>query len=182
MKKVICFITTCIVSFLLVMPSVSATDTVNVYLFRGEGCPHCEDEMEFLDSIQKDYPYMHVIKYEIWENPDNAALADKVKARIDSSSKGVPFLVIGDKSFTGFDESRKTDIRRALEYYETEKAPDIVADVLNGIPEKEKKKIEKTENPVKDESIDWENVAVGGIVVLGLIFIVYLYYNTKIRK
>lgn len=177
-------IVTLFLAMLLALPMqvVKATDKVNVYLFHGNGCPHCASEIEFLESIQSDYPYMNLIKYEIWENEENEALAEQVKQRIESSSRGVPFLVIGDKSFTGFSEDRKRDIRRALEYYETEEAPDIVSDILAGIPAEKKEKL-KAEAPVEvKKETDWENIVVIGVVIVGMIFIIYLYYNTKIRK
>ena len=93
---------------MLGISQVKATDTVNVYLFSGSTCSFCAAEREFLQKIQSDYPYMHVIEYEVWEHPDNAKLHEKVKERLNSSSQGVPFLVIGDKSFTGYDEARET--------------------------------------------------------------------------
>ena len=94
----------------------------------------------------------------------------------------MPFIVIGDKSFTGFDESRKNDIRRALEYYEMEECPDIVQDVINGVPKKEKEKYESIELEEPKKEIDWENIAIGGIIIVAMCFVVYLYYNTKIRR
>lgn len=173
----------CVLCSMLGMNHVKATDTVNVYLFSGSTCSFCAAEREFLQKIQSDYPYMHVIEYEVWEHPDNAKLHEKVKERLNSSSQGVPFLVIGDKSFTGYDEARETDIRRALEYYETEEAPDIVADVINGVPEKEKESYESKElvEEKKDE-IDWENIIIGAVIIIAMGFVIYLYYNTKIRK
>ncbi|MBS7021070.1 MAG: glutaredoxin family protein [Firmicutes bacterium] len=161
---------------------VEATDKLNVYLFHGNGCPHCEAEIEFLESIQSDYPYMNLIKYEIWENEENQALAEQVKQRIESSSRGVPFLVIGDKAFTGFSEDRKRDIRRTLEYYETEKAPDLVGDILKGIPAEKKEKLKAEEKVEVEKKIDWENIAVIGVIIVGLVVIMFLYYNSKIRK
>lgn len=181
MKKILLFAIAIICS-MSGISEVSATDTVNVYLFSGSTCSYCAEARKFLQEIKSDYPYMHTIEYEVWEHPDNATLHEKVKEQLDSSSKGVPFIVIGDKSFTGFDESRKNDIRRALEYYEMEECPDIVQDVINGVPKKEKEKYESIELEEPKKEIDWENIAIGGIIIVAMCFVVYLYYNTKIRR
>ena len=31
------------------------SNEVKLYIFRGEGCPHCEEALEWLDSIEKEY-------------------------------------------------------------------------------------------------------------------------------
>ena len=37
----------------LILPfSVNAKEKVKVYLFRGEGCPHCQEAEAFFDSIK----------------------------------------------------------------------------------------------------------------------------------
>lgn len=87
-------------------------DKVNVYLFRGQGCGHCEHFLEFVsDTLVKDYSdYFNFIGYETWRNSANESLMQKVKDYLNVSSKGVPFIVIGDKYFVGYGESRNEAI------------------------------------------------------------------------
>ena len=56
---------------------------VNLYFFRGEGCPHCEEAEQWFQSIEEEYgSYFKVVDYETWYNEDNAALMQKVAEAI----------------------------------------------------------------------------------------------------
>ena len=68
---------------LLMIPFVAKAESkkINVYIFRGEGCPHCEEALEFFDSLEKDEEYSkyyNLVKYEVWNNKDNAKLMEEV--------------------------------------------------------------------------------------------------------
>ena len=57
---------------LLLLPiSIIKADTVDLYLFYGDGCPHCAEEEEFLDEYLKDKDDVVLNKYEVWHNTDN---------------------------------------------------------------------------------------------------------------
>jgi len=80
---------------------------INFYVFYGNGCPHCADLLEYLAELDKDenYNYMYkIVKYETYQNSENAALLQKVFTYFEgeSASIGVPLYVIGDQHFTGF--------------------------------------------------------------------------------
>ena len=84
---------------------------VAVYIFRGKGCPHCEEAMEWFNSIKGDYGNLYVlIDYETWYNEENASLMSKVAESRGDSGMGVPYIVIGDKSWEGFTDSYKEEI------------------------------------------------------------------------
>ena len=50
--------------FLLIPIKAFAAEEVDVYLFYGEGCPHCEAEEEFLDEIKEEYN-LNINTYEV---------------------------------------------------------------------------------------------------------------------
>ncbi len=78
---------------------------VNVYFFRGEGCPHCEEAEEWFDSIQEEYgEYFTIVDYETWQNKDNAQLMEDVAEARKEKVEGVPYIIIGDKSWNGFSQ------------------------------------------------------------------------------
>lgn len=83
---------------------VIATETVNVHLFYGEGCPHCAKERAFFNSIKDKYPQLKLTEYEIYYNDSNNALLQKVAQSLQVQSGGVPLLVIGNNSIMGFSE------------------------------------------------------------------------------
>ena len=84
---------------------------VNLYFFRGEGCPHCEEAEQWFQSIEEEYgSYFKVVDYETWYNEDNAALMQKVAEARGETAEGVPYIIIGDKSWSGFTESYEQEI------------------------------------------------------------------------
>jgi len=89
--------------------------TFPLYLFEGEGCPHCADEKEFLKSIGKKHPRMRIVDYEVWHNSDNAALLAQMSEAYGIRPRGVPVTFIGYKSFTGFSPQIKKELLAAIE-------------------------------------------------------------------
>ncbi len=84
---------------------VKEDNRVKIYFFRGDGCPHCEEAEEWFNSIQADYgQYYTLVDYEVWKNEDNADLMEKVADARDEKAEGVPYIIIGNKSWNGFSE------------------------------------------------------------------------------
>lgn len=93
-------------------------EKINLYLFRGEGCPHCAKEEEWLDVIKEDYKdYLNIYEFEVWNHPDNAKLMDEVKAEFKVTSTGVPFTVIGDNYFVGFSDTTSVNMENKIKEY-----------------------------------------------------------------
>lgn len=89
----------------------SDSKKVNIYFFRGEGCSHCAEAEEWFDSIKEDYSeYYNLIDYEVWYNTDNSDLMQKVADARGEEAEGVPYIIIGDKSWNGFDSSYEEDM------------------------------------------------------------------------
>lgn len=85
------------------------TGSVNVYMFWGEGCPHCKAQWEYLESIRKQYPSeFQVYGFEVWHNKNNLKLGNKfAKAVGDTEIQSVPYTIIGDQKFDGFSDGEK---------------------------------------------------------------------------
>lgn len=91
---------------------------VTIYLFRGNGCSHCYDFLNFTaNTLLKEYNNkIRVVSYEVWNYPKNKELMAKVKEYMgDASKTGVPYIVIGDETFYGFGDSMADDIRSAID-------------------------------------------------------------------
>lgn len=101
---------------------------VNVYLFRGEGCPHCEEMLEFFDSIEDEFgQYYTMNTYEVWYNQDNADLMEEVAEKLGVSVTGVPFLVIGDQTWNGYASSYDAEIEaKILSEYNSDSRYDVM--------------------------------------------------------
>lgn len=90
---------------------------VNVYFFRGEGCSHCAEAEEWFKSIEEELgDRFELIDYETWYNEDNAELMKKVAdARGESEqATGVPYIIVGDKSWVGFTDDYKDEIKSQI--------------------------------------------------------------------
>ena len=84
---------------------------VNVYLFRGDGCPHCQEAEEWFKSIEDEYgSYFKLVDYETWYNEDNAKLMQQVAEARGEEAEGVPYIIIGDQSWNGFAETYEGSI------------------------------------------------------------------------
>ena len=101
---------------------------VNVYFFRGEGCPHCEEMQEFFDSIEDEFgQYYTMNTYEVWYNQDNADLMEEVAEKLGVSVTGVPFLVIGDQTWNGYASSYDAEIEaKILSEYNSDSRYDVM--------------------------------------------------------
>lgn len=89
----------------------SESNEVKFYFFRGEGCPHCTETEEWLESIEEEYgKYFEVIDYETWKNEENNELMERVADARGETLEGVPYIIVGNKSWMGFTDSYKEEI------------------------------------------------------------------------
>ena len=137
MKKISFLIVAAIMLIIPFAVKADSKEKINVYLFRGEGCPHCEEAIEWFDNtLSKDEEYSkyyELVQYEVWYDKDNSALMDKVAKALGTEANGVPFIVIGDKYFSGFSGTNSPDmIKKTIKNaYENEDYQDIVNNVKN---------------------------------------------------
>lgn len=129
-----------------------------IYLFRGDGCTYCKKFLNFLNSIVDDYgKYFKVVSYEVWYDKNNSKLMKNVAAFLDEEATGVPYIIIGDKTFPGYSEVYDDQIKEAIKaQYDSKNSYDVF---------KEMQKAEKEAN--KSNKVD--TVA---IIVFNIIFTV----------
>ena len=161
MKKVIKLL---ILAFFFLLPfNVFGLEEekVKLYLFYGDGCPHCADEKVFLDSIDDKYPNLEIVKYEVWYNKENASLLTQVEEKLHVVRRGVPTTVIGKDVMVGFNSANGSRIERAINFYlNNENYVDVVEQIKNGTyvdEKKEEEKEEKTEFEKIEEETDKES-------------------------
>lgn len=133
---------------LLLCGNVSAKEPVTLYLFYSDSCPHCAAEKEYLKKLQDEKPNLEVILYEVSHNEENSILLDQVKEKLEKNNPYVPFTVIGDTSFTGFNSSFEKAIEDAVVACEKNGCTDIVSLVQNGEDIKEEPPKEENENKI----------------------------------
>ena len=140
---------------LLLLPTLVSAKEVNLYLFHGDGCPHCAKEREYLKEIEKEYDDVNIHLYEVWYDTDNQELMAKVKKELNSSTNYVPLTIIGDKYTVGFNDNTKLMIKNNIEKCLKEDCEDVVGNVLAGKTANETtiKKEVKEQKKDKEDSI-----------------------------
>jgi len=76
--------------------------TVTLYLFWGEGCPHCANEKAFLAKLQERYPALEVQAIEVYHDPVGRALLLSMAEAFGREASGVPMTFLGDYAWVGF--------------------------------------------------------------------------------
>lgn len=95
---------------------VREENKVNIYFFWGNGCPHCEKEFEFFESIKEKYgDCYNLYTFETWYHDKNAKLFYTFAESMGDDVKGVPYTIIGSVSFKGFNENYKKSMIDAIE-------------------------------------------------------------------
>lgn len=136
-----------IISIIFISTNVNAkeTDNLTLYVFKGDGCPHCKAEMDYLDTIKDKYTNLEIKEYEVWYDDDNASLLTKVESYFNIKRSGVPTTIIGNTVIQGYQNESSTGkkIERAINFYEENDYKDIVKEIKDGIATKNTKKPDK---------------------------------------
>lgn len=116
---------------LLFLPNVKAEENLKFYLFYQESCPHCHDEMEFINSIKDEYPTVDFVFYEISLNEMNYNFYNKVLKKTKINANGVPFTIIGTDYYVGFNEEISKNIVESLNKFLEVGTIDVISMVKN---------------------------------------------------
>lgn len=142
MKKIFLSIVTIFMAFLMVSnvsaiekPKVTKHEKITIYIFRGDGCGHCANAINYFNELGDEYDdYFEVKTYETWYNSNNNKLGKAVAEKFDYEFEGVPFIVVGEKYVGGFGSTTgETLIEYALDYYQDKNYKDVVKETLKKI-------------------------------------------------
>lgn len=148
-------------------------DKVTVYLFRGKGCSHCYEFLEYVSSdLIKEYGnYFKLVSYEVWNDSNNAQLMQEVSDYLGDDASGVPYIVIGDKTFNGYAESMNDEIKNAIkDLYDSEDRYDVL------------KQIELNPKETKKKSSSDNSVTVVFTIFAAIAIVVLIVTSTKKQK
>ena len=83
----------------------------NIYIFWGDGCPHCKALAKFISKLPAETKdKVNIYSFEVWSDKDNKAFMKKFGKYLGQDVSGVPFMIIGDKIFDGYSSGdTKTD-------------------------------------------------------------------------
>ncbi|MBW2981422.1 hypothetical protein KY343_00950 [Candidatus Woesearchaeota archaeon] len=86
------------------IPEPEGDYEVEVYMFYGEGCPHCAKEELFLSELEEKYSQLEVERFEIYFNDKNNKLFQEMGRAYGIEARGVPTLFVGKEAVVGFND------------------------------------------------------------------------------
>ena len=98
-------------------------DTISIYFFHGETCPHCAGEREWIEStLKKKYDNIKIYSFEVYNNAQNKNKLTKLMKHYDVNNNGVPVTIIGKQVIVGWmnESITGTKIIDAIEGYQKE--------------------------------------------------------------
>ncbi|GAK56656.1 membrane protein, putative [Candidatus Vecturithrix granuli] len=90
------------VSITLFAFQAAADEHPILYLFWGNGCPHCAEEKEFLAMLREQYPELEMRFFEVWDHPQFATLGEALAQAYQIQATSVPLTFLGDYVVVGF--------------------------------------------------------------------------------
>jgi len=143
--------------FSLAPINAHATNNLNIYLFWGNGCPHCAKEKAFLAETLPNYQNVKLNDYEVYNSQTNIKLMQEAADKLNIEANGVPLLIIGDEAIVGYASSMSDKIETRIKYCSENSCPDSVAAIVNSDKDKTKTATKK-EPEVKTTSTKVEKI------------------------
>lgn len=131
MKRIVNYIILIFSFFVLPFVVQAKENNIKLYLFYGDGCPHCAEEEKFLSTIEGKYDNLEIVRYEVWYNEENSLLLKNVERAYNITRSGVPTTIIGDTAITGYSEVVGKKIERAIKYYSENEYIDQINKIKN---------------------------------------------------
>ena len=104
----------------LFFPKVAQAQTsvpnhpVVIYMFWGDGCPHCEAARQFINNLRRQSSNIELRAYEVWYVPENQQLFKDMCTTYGFEARYVPTILIGDRYWVGFNETIAKEIEEAI--------------------------------------------------------------------
>ena len=133
----IAFLITCAVLIfphpVLAQASAAESHKVVIYLFWGDGCPHCAAAKPFLNELTQRYAGVELRAYEVWYVPENQEHFKKMTAAYGFEPHGVPTIFIGNQYWEGYTDQIGQEIEAAVKNCSESGCPDRGIGVIPGL-------------------------------------------------
>jgi glutaredoxin len=82
---------------------------IQIHFFYGDGCPHCEKEKEFLETLDQQFTEnIEINEYEVYYNQEDIDVFTEATKQLGIQVAGVPLTIIGDQHIVGFGSANTT--------------------------------------------------------------------------
>lgn len=106
---------------------------VNLYIFWGEGCPHCAKAKEVLEPYVEQNDNIGYESFEVYYSVENQKKMQAVGEVLKVEASGVPFIIVGDEYYLGFSAIAGDEIIERLEYCSIHSCPDSVSEIVGAM-------------------------------------------------
>jgi thiol-disulfide isomerase/thioredoxin len=113
---------------------IQSNDPIYIYLFWGEGCPHCAKAKPYLESLAQRNPRAVLRAYEIYYHPENQAVFEAVCTAAGFEPRYVPTILIGRWHWEGWNEPVAQEIEAAVSACRVSGCPDAGAGIVSPLP------------------------------------------------
>jgi glutaredoxin len=113
---------------------VQSSDPVCIYLFWGDGCPHCAQAKPCLESLAQRNPRVVLRDYELYHHTENHAVFEAFGAAVGFEPHYVPTIVIGTRYWVGWDEQVAREVEDTVSACLIEGCPDAGAGIVSPLP------------------------------------------------
>ena len=186
----------------LIPIKVLANETVNIYVFHNQECPHCKRAITYLNELQENDANIKIYTYEISQetNAYNRTLFHKAEEALDIEVMSVPFVVIGNNYYIGFNDNFKDTYVETINFYKNNNYKDKVGIALGLIDDNTNEEISLENKDYKLDipllgTIDLKKLSLPVIsIVIGLvdgfnpcamwvlIFLITILFNIKDKR
>jgi uncharacterized membrane protein/thiol-disulfide isomerase/thioredoxin len=93
---------------------ISMPEKVIVYLFWGDGCPHCAEAKPALQALAQSNLNVEIREYEVWYQDENQAIFTSMAAAFGFEPHYVPTIFIGEQYWEGYSDDIQKDIETTV--------------------------------------------------------------------
>lgn len=135
-RQLFALICVTIITFFITTPySHASSHDVTLHLFYSQSCPHCHDELAYLEKLKKEQSYLTVKTYEVSSSTDVQTLWRAVGRKLGVEVSGVPFTVVGSQYIVGFGDEDTTGLQireMVIDASLDEEYTDVVTQLVDG--------------------------------------------------
>ena len=124
---------------------------VIIYLFWGDGCPHCAVAKPFLEGLDESSDQIELQKYEVWYVAENQTLFTEMAEAHGFQPQYVPTIFIGDRYWMGYNDQIQAEIQSVVNGCLKSGCADAGAGILTEAATVAAPPAEEPQNPGQDE-------------------------------
>lgn len=113
-------------------PVAPTAKRASIYLFWGDGCPHCAVAKPFLQTLDQNSDQVELHAYEVYSVAENQALFIEMAESFDFEPHGVPTIFIGGRYWEGYNDQIKNEIQMAVDACLMNGCPDSGLGIIPG--------------------------------------------------